>query len=360
MSTKNITYHDFVNKELILFSMADNLRSIPSVLDGLKPSQRKVLYTCLRRNLKKDMKVVELAGTVSGTTAYAYGETSMQQTIVALAQTFVGSNNVNLLEPSGNFGSRRMGGADAASPRYIYTRLSPFARRIFHQADDAILTYDEDDGKQIEPTNYVPIVPLLLLNGTDGIGTGWSTSIPNYNPEDVVDNLKRRMNGSSKEDMLPMTPWFRDFTGRVEDMGGERYKFSGIIRQTGENEVEITELPVRMWTQDFKDKLEEIIKAEKEPSWIKDYLEYNTPTTVHFIIKMEEKQMKIAIEKGLEERFKLTKSMATSNLVAFDSQGRIHKYENVLEIMEEFYHVRLKAYEKRKVFSPSIATNQRR
>ncbi|KIW07682.1 uncharacterized protein PV09_01622 [Verruconis gallopava] len=350
MSPKEITYDDFINKELILFSMADNLRSIPSVVDGLKPTQRKVLYTCFRRNMKKDMKVVELAGIVSGSTAYAYGDVSMQQTIVGLAQNFVGSNNVNLLEPSGNFGSRRMGGADAASARYIYTRPSPFARRIFHPADDALLTYDEDDGKQIEPTTYVPVVPLILLNGASGIGTGWSTNIPNYSPQDIVDNLKRRMRGTSKEDMLPMNPWFRDFKGEVESAGPDKFKFKGIIQQTGDNEVEITELPVRMWTQDFKDRLEEVIKAEKEPSWIKDYLEYNTPTTVHFVIKLDDKQMKATLEKGLEDRFKLSTTMSTSNMVAFDSQGRIQRYETVLDIMEEFYHVRLKFYEKRRQY----------
>lgn len=349
MSAPKFTYDDFVNKELILFSIADNHRSIPSVVDGLKPSQRKVLYTCFRRNLKKDMKVVELAGSAMGLTNYSYGESSMQQTIVGLAQTFVGSNNINCLEPSGNFGSRRMGGQDAASPRYIYTRLSPFARKIFNQADEPLLKYHEDDGKTIEPCNYVPVVPLLLLNGADGIGTGWSTSIPNYKPEDIVENLKLRMAGSSKEDMKPMVPWFRGYSGGVEDIGQDRFKFTGIIRQTGENEVEITELPIRMWTQDFKDKLEEIIRGEKVTSFIKDYTEYNTPTKVHFIIKMEDKHMKVSIEKGLEETFKLTKTLATTNLVAFDAQGRLHKYETPLDIMEEFYNVRLKFYEKRKV-----------
>ncbi|KAF2432921.1 type II DNA topoisomerase [Tothia fuscella] len=347
MSAKNISYDDFVNKELILFSMADNLRSIPSVVDGLKPSQRKVLYTCFKKNLKKDMKVVELSGMVSGLTNYSYGETSLQQTIVGLAQDFVGSNNINCLEPSGNFGSRRMGGNDAASARYIYTRLSPFARRIFNPADEALLAYDEDDGKTIEPHNYVPVVPLLLLNGANGIGTGWSTSIPNYKPEDIVDNLRRRMNGA-KEDMLPMKPWFRSFNGTIEANGPDKWLSRGFIQQTGENEVEITELPIRMWTQDFKDKLEDIIKAEKTPSFIKDYTEYNTPTKVHFIIKMEDKQMAVALAKGLEEFFKLTTSMATSNLVAFDAQGRIHRYESVLDIMEEFYHVRLRFYDLRK------------
>jgi len=349
-SVEKITYTDFVNKELILFSMADNIRSIPSVVDGLKPGQRKVLYTCFKRNLRKDIKVVELAGHVSGMTAYQHGDMSLQQTIVGLAQTFVGSNNINVLEPSGNFGSRLQGGADCASARYIYTRLSPFARRIFHPADEPLLTYNEDDGRQIEPEVYVPVVPMILINGADGIGTGWSSSIPNYNPEDVVENLKRMMDG---EPLKPMQPWFRGFTGEVTALGPDRFKFSGIIKQTGDNEVEITELPIRMWTQDFKDRLEEIIKAEKVPSFIKDYKDYNTHTKVHFIIQMDEKHMKAALEEGLEEKFKLTKIISTTNLVAFDPEGRITKYNSVEDILKEFYQVRIKYYEKRKQYQLS-------
>lgn len=344
-----ITYDDFINKELILFSMADNMRSIPSVIDGFKPGQRKVLYTCFRRNLKKDVKVVELAGSVSGLTAYAYGDTSLQQTIVGLAQNFIGSNNINCLEPSGNFGSRLQGGQDAASARYIYTRLSPFARRIFHQTDEALLTYNIDDGKTIEPEVYIPIVPMILINGADGIGTGWSTSIPNYKPEDVIENLKRRMDSDSKQSMLPMTPWFRGWTGETEQTRDDQFKFNGRIDATGDAEVEITELPIRVWTQDFKDKLEDIIKAEKVPSFIKDYTEYNTPAKVHFIVKMEEKKFK-ENENKLDDLFKLSKTMATSNLVAFDHQGRIHKYASPLDIMEEFYLVRLQMYQKRKAY----------
>ncbi|KAH2722174.1 DNA topoisomerase 2 [Aspergillus fumigatus] len=346
-SVDKITYTDFINKELILFSMADNQRSIPSVVDGLKPGQRKVLYTCFRRNLRKDMKVVELAGHVSGMTAYQHGDASLQQTIVGLAQTFVGSNNINCLEPSGNFGSRLQGGQDCASARYIYTRLSPFARRVFHAADDPLLTYNEDDGKKIEPEVYVPVVPMILINGADGIGTGWSSSIPNYNPEDIVDNLKRLMDG---QPVKPMQPWFRGFTGEVTALGGDRFKFSGIIKETGDKEVEITELPIRTWTQDFKDKLEEIIKAEKTPSFIKDYKDYNTHTKVHFVIQMDEKNLQSAREEGLEEKFKLSKTIATTNLVAFDPEGRITKYASVDEILKEFYAVRLKFYERRKQY----------
>jgi DNA topoisomerase II len=345
-STKKITYTDFVNRELILFSMADNIRSIPSVVDGFKPGQRKILWTAFKRNIKKDVKVIELAGQVMGMTSYAHGEASLQQTIVGLAQTFVGSNNVNCLEPSGNFGSRLMGGSDAASARYIYTRLSPFARKLFHPADEPLLTYNTDDDRKMEPEVYCPVVPMILINGADGIGTGWSTSIPNYSPEDIVANLKRRMDG---EEMLPMQPWFRDFKGEVTAIGPDRYKFSGIVKQTGDLEVEISELPIRTWTQDFKDKLEEVIKADKAPSYIKDYKDYNTHKDVNFVVTItDDKHMKSMLNEGLEERFKLTKSIATSNLVAFDTQQRIHKYANVEEIMDEYYQFRISLYAKRK------------
>lgn len=352
-SSKSITYDDFVNRELILFSMADNLRSIPSVIDGLKPGQRKVVYASLNRPVIKDTKVVELAGYVSELTAYQHGEQSLHQTIIGLAQDFVGSNNVNILEPSGNFGSRLAGGSDSASPRYIYTRLSPFARAIFSAKDDPNLEYNTDDDRRIEPKVYCPVVPLLLLNGADGIGTGWSTSIPNYKPQDVVENLKRRMGrleGQEEEgEFQTMIPWFRGWKGIIEPAGPDRYKCNGQITETGDNEVEVTELPIRVWTDDFKGRLEEIIKAEKTASFIKDYKEFNDHANVHFVIQMDEKHMKAALSEGLEEKFKLTKTIATSNLVAFDSNGRIRKYEKVEAILEEFYVHRLRMYTVQKV-----------
>jgi DNA topoisomerase II len=150
-----------------------------------------------------------------------------------------------------------------------------------------------------------------------------------------------------------MQPWFRGFSGEVTPLGPDRFKFSGIIKELGEKEIEITELPIRMWTQDFKDKLEEIIKAEKVPSFIKDYKDYNTHTKVHFVIQMEEKHMKAALSEGLEEKFKLSRTLGTTNLVAFDPEGRITKYQTVEDILKEFYSIRLKYYEKRKV-SPHL------
>jgi DNA topoisomerase II len=152
----NVRYSQFINKEFILFSRSDCERSIPHVMDGFKPSMRKVLYSCIKRKLKDEIKVSQLAGYIGEHSAYHHGEASLHSTIVGMAQFFVGSNNVNLLTPSGQFGTRRMGGKDSASPRYIFTMLENITRKIFHPDDDELLDYLTDDGMTIEPEFYMP------------------------------------------------------------------------------------------------------------------------------------------------------------------------------------------------------------
>ena len=214
-SSDSLDYSTFIDKELIHFSNADNVRSIPSAVDGLKPGQRKILFACFKRGksmIKNEIKVAQLAGYVAEHSAYHHGETSLAGTIVGMAQTFVGSNNIALLHPAGQFGTRLLGGKDAASPRYIFTKLPVLTRLIFHPADDALLEYQEDDGQAIEPKHYVPILPMVLVNGAEGIGTGWSSSVPNYNPREIVANLRRLM---ADEPQQPMHPWYRGYTGQV-------------------------------------------------------------------------------------------------------------------------------------------------
>lgn len=213
--TRNVTYQDFVNKELILFSNMDNERSIPSLVDGLKPGQRKVLFTCFKRNDKREVKVAQLAGSVAEHSAYHHGEASLMSTIINLAQNFVGSNNINLLLPIGQFGTRLQGGKDAASPRYIFTMLSPLARLIAPVLDDPILEYLYDDNQRIEPEYYIPVLPMVLVNGAEGIGTGWSTKIPNYNPRDIIANLRKMIAGGEPD---TLKPWFKNFRGSIDQV----------------------------------------------------------------------------------------------------------------------------------------------
>lgn len=342
-----IRMSDFINRELILFSMADNIRSIPCAVDGLKPGLRKIVFACFKRNLVKgEIKVAQLSGYIAEHSAYHHGEQSLQSSIVGLAQNFVGSNNVNLLEPRGQFGSRLQGGKDAASARYIFTRLSPLARKIFPKADDALLAYLNDDGQSIEPEWYIPILPLLLVNGGEGIGTGWSSFIPNYNPREICENLKRMM---SNEELLKMHPWYRGFKGTITEAGSDKYTVSGIIRKTNSTTLEITELPIRTWTQSYKEFLETLVNGtEKTPAFIKEYKEYHTDSSVHFIVTLSESNMAKAEEEGLDKKFKITTSISTSNMVCFDQEGRIRKFNSPEEIIKDFYHLRLQYYQKRK------------
>ncbi|GAA5954900.1 hypothetical protein JCM10213_000372 [Rhodosporidiobolus nylandii] len=337
---------DFINKELILFSMADNVRSIPSVVDGFKPGQRKVLFACFKRKLKAEIKVGQLSGYVSEHSAYHHGDVSLQGTIIGLAQDFVGSNNLNLLDPNGQFGTRLQGGKDAASARYIFTNVAQITRSVFHPADDDILDYLNDDGQSIEPSWYIPVLPMVLVNGSDGIGTGWSSFIPNFNPSDIVANLRRKLDG---EEMEPIHPWYRGFRGTIEKGDKEGYKCSGTIERIDDSTVEITELPIRSWTQNYKEMLESwVAGTEKQAAWVKDYKEYHTDTTVHFIVTLTDKG-KEAIEKdGLEKTFKVAGKLNTSNMVCFDPTGKIKKYATPEDIISEFYDVRLEYYHKRK------------
>ena len=345
-----VKYTDFINKELILFSQADNFRSIPHAYDGFKPSQRKVLFGCFLKNLKNEMKVAQLCGYIGEKSAYHHGEASLQGTIVNMAQDFTGSNNINLLTPSGQFGTRRMGGKDSASPRYIFTKLEKITRAIFHPDDDALLTYLHEDGESIEPEFYLPIIPMALVNGADGIGTGWSTSIPNYNPRDIIANIKRKLNC---EEIEKMHPYYFGFNGTIEENGSNGYLVSGKIDRLDDTTLHISELPVKVWTQDYKNFLEKMMTGDekkKGETEIKDFKENHTDTTVSFTVTAT-KEFIDRVEKdkeGLLGKFKLRSKISTSNMNVFDKYGRIIKFANPEALLDSFYRERLHYYSLRK------------
>lgn len=343
---KDLSYYDFVNKELIYYSRYDTERSIPNIMDGWKPGQRKVLYGCFKRNLKNECKVAQLVGYIAEHSAYHHGETSLQQTIINMAQTFVGSNNINFLEPCGQFGSRKEGGKDASAARYIFTRLAPCTRSIFNEFDDPILKYLNEEGQKIEPQYFIPIIPTILVNGCEGIGTGYSSSIPNYNYKDIIANIKRYIN---KEALIPMTPWYKDFKGRIEPNGKSGFETIGIIKKIDDETLEITELPIKKWTQDYKEFLEELLTDEKN-QLIYDYIDNSSHEDVCFTIKMEASKLKKAEEEGLEKVFKLKTTLSTTNMTLFDPKLKLQRYSSELDILKDFCFYRLQAYKDRKEY----------
>lgn len=362
-----VSYTSFVNKELIHFSNADNLRSLPSVIDGFKPSQRKVLFGCLKRGLRSEVKVAQLAGYVSEHAAYHHGEASLCGTIVGMAQNFVGSNNINLLVPNGQFGSRLMGGKDSASPRYIFTYLEGITDKIFRKEDAGILKHLDDDGMTIEPENYLPVMPLLLVNGCVGIGTGFSTDIPPFNPKDILRVLRERLNSRlSSLRLIGLTPWWQGFKGEVEAAGDGVWTTRGKYTiDSATKTMTITELPVGVWTKDYKAFLDEMCtvdKGERTKSMdyafgddgtplLKSFDDLYTDEEVKFVLYFDQdgfEDMK-AHPDDFEKRFRLSSVWRTTNMVAFDAESKITKYTSVGHILESFYVPRLTAYEARRL-----------
>lgn len=346
---------DFINTEMIKFSIDDCKRSLPNVLDGFKESHRKILYSCILKGLKyssQTLKVAQLAGYVAEKSNYHHGEQNLFDTITKMANEFPGSNNIPLLFRNGQFGSRISLGKDAANARYIFTKLDMLSRLIFRQEDDILLDRIEDDGDIIEPKFYVPIIPMILVNGiTAGIGTGWSCSVPCYNPLDLINCIKIwiQRDGDvleiSEEKIIfsyfpEITPWYRDFDGRIEKVSDNKFKTYGkISKEKGKTIVE--EIPIGMSI----DKFSEIINNLLEEKTIKSVKNYSTKKKVKYIIT--------ECPNGIscnEENLKLFSYIFTSNMVMFDENQMLKKFNSVDEIICYFCTIRLKYYAKRKLF----------
>jgi DNA topoisomerase-2 len=264
-------------------------------------------------------------------------------TVIGMAQDFVGSNNINMLVPSGQFGTRLAGGADAASPRYIFTQLAPIARCLFPEVDDALLTHKEDDGQMIEPEFYCPVIPLLLVNGSQGIGTGWSTFVPPHNPIDVLNYIRAKLDGA--EEMPPIRPFARGFKGKIEDLSdGTGYVTRGKASRVSNKSVTIGELPLRCWTNSYK---EQLLKM-RDNGDISSFVENHTTSEVSFTVQLQAAKLTRMIRTGLEKAFKLETNLRITNMHAFDENYEMRKFDSAESIADAFFPLRLALYHDRK------------
>jgi DNA topoisomerase-2 len=410
-TSKNlIPYEDFINKELIHFSKYDCDRSIPNLMDGLKISLRKILFSAFKKRLTSEIKVAQFSGYVSEQSCYHHGEESLNKAIVGMAQNFVGSNNINLLFPSGQFGSRLQGGQDSASPRYIFTRLEKITRLIFPEQDDAILKYLNDDGTLVEPQFYVPIIPMILVNGSKGIGTGFSTDIMCYNPVTIIHYLKNKLQGCNTNS-IEFIPYYEGFTGEISKISDEKFMFKGKYEILSEDKIRVTELPVGYWTEDFKELLDKLQnesenkkskskenvgetkkgkgkskvpidnvsdsdndtdsnindavdekdkkkkKVKKTPPVIKEVFENCTDSTIDFTITFSKGTLSKLLEtkydngiNGVEKLLKLSTTNSITNMNLFNADDKLFKYDSVEEIIDDYYDIRLEHYDDRKEF----------
>jgi DNA topoisomerase II len=361
-SLPTIAYEDFINKELIHFSKYDCERSIPNVMDGLKISLRKILFAGFKKNLTSEIKVAQFTGYVSEHSGYHHGEASLNGAIVGMAQNFVGSNNINLFLPNGQFGTRLRGGKDSASERYIYTLLSPITRKLFPNTDDNILNYLDDDGLSVEPTFYAPIIPMVLVNGTKGIGTGFSTEVLCYNPTEIIEYIRGRLMTGEFETTREFIPYYEGFNGSIANVSEGKFIVRGRHEVVGDDKVRITELPVGLWTDDFKEYLEKLTdttdkNGKKVTAIVKDYDDMSKDTTVDITVTMTRGTVKALSSKvldagtgctELEKTLKLYTTMSTTNMHLFDANDKLRKYTSPNDIIHDYFDTRMRLYVERK------------
>jgi DNA topoisomerase-2 len=374
-SKPEIPYEEFIDRGLIHFSIYDNERSIPNLMDGLKISLRKILFAAFKKGgLKTEIKVAQFSGYVSEHAAYHHGEASLNAAIVGMAQNFVGSNNINLFEPNGQFGTRCAGGSDSASERYIFTQLNKLTRLIYRQEDDAVLSYIDDDGQMVEPVYYAPAIPMILVNGSKGIGTGFSTDIMPHNPVQIIAYIRAMLTDA---DRPVIEPYFKGFKGTIKNIGGPAPAAKYLIKGTYEiadRKVRITELPIGTWTDDYKEFLEKLMEsppAEKDKGGtaaaagatapvLKEYTDMSTDAVVDITVTFHPayphtpKDLQAVIidadagTNKLEKLLGLFTTQSTTNMNLFDPREKLRKYANIYDIIEDYYTERLALYSKRK------------
>jgi DNA topoisomerase II len=358
---KNVDLPEFFHNEMRHFSIYDCARSIPNGVDGLKTSQRKILFAAFKRKLTSEIKVAQFSGYVSEHSAYHHGEASLNGAIINMAQNYVGSNNINILEPNGQFGTRLNGGDDSASERYIFTQLNPITRKIFPEADDAVLTYLDDDGTLVEPEYYVPIIPTALVNGISGIGTGFSCSIPSYDPKQLISYLRTKLTGAATA--AKFVPYYEGFKGAITPIDEHKFLVKGAYEVVGADKIRITELPVGTWTMPYTTFLESLVDGgtgkdgKKIPPSIKDFVSMCTEVAIDFTVvfpsgklaELEASRDENGIT-GIHKLLKLSTTISVTNMHLFNSERRLNKYAEIEDIISAFYDVRIGLYEKRKAF----------
>ncbi len=343
------TWTTFLKNDMSHYSAEDNVRSIPSAIDGLKESQRKVLYAFFARKGGAEVKVAQAMAFCAEATAYHHGEQSMGETIVGLAQDHVGTNNVALLAPNGQFGSRLFKPSTHAAFRYIFTQLDSVARCLYPEADDAVLTYRVDDGTKIEPTRYVPLIPTVLINGAHGIGSGFSTHVPSFRPEDVLDATLAWMAKARNEELsdasLSLVAWHRHFTGGVDEPSEGTFRTQGTFEVVHAKRVEIhiTELPVGKWTEDYKSMVRDTMMADGGTRFVTDLKDLSTEHAVHIVLYTTDELMPADVTAAT---LKLVATESTSNMHLFDAEGKLRKY-TVADVVHEHAVARLRTYNER-------------
>ena len=329
---------NFFNSDFVDYASYDNLRKIGSCIDGLKNASRKVIFTVLEKNIKEPIKVSQLANKVAEYAEYLHG--SLDGVVVNLGQDFAGTNNVPLLQKKGNFGTRFA--QEASAPRYIFTYGSKNLFTLFKKEDLKILKEQMFEGERIEPVFYVPTLPLILVNGSEGVSSGFAQKILPRNPKNIIKYLTNKIQGKrNNKDLLK--PFFKDFKGTVEQ--GEtsfQWLIKGKIERTNKNQITISEIPVGY---DLKTYIK-VLKTLEGNRVILDWDDLSDKE-FKFIVKMNSKDLDKLSEDEILDKLKLVKKV-TENLTCLNANNQIQEFQSSEEILDYYFKVKMEYLGKRK------------
>ena len=338
---QNKTVTEYLDQDYAMYGMytLEN-RAIPSVIDGFKPTARKIIFIAdkvWRTGSEKPLKIFQLGGRIASEAHYHHGDASLSGAIIGMAQSF--KNSLPLLEEIGQFGSIRS--PEAGAPRYISTKLTKNFRLLYK--DFELLENQVEEGNVIEPKFFLPIIPTVLLNGSSGIAVGFATNILNRNPLDLIDACVKVLDGKRVGKLLP---WLKDYNGPIEQVGtSNQYIMRGLYQITNTTTVTVSELPPSVTFQ----KYEAHLNSLQDRGIITSY-EDNSANGINYIIKFARATLTTLIEKDkLDQTLKMIET-ETENLTCLDERGKLLIFENIPQIVEYFTNFRLSFYSKRKAF----------
>lgn len=343
METRTLT--DYYENDVPAYASYDNLRKICGI-DGLKLSQRKIIYAAFKRCYNDWIKTDTMCAQTQIDTNYIHGSMNLESVICNLVANYVGANNYGLLTGNtGGFGSSRCANRPSAG-RYTRVKLSDISKKLFLEIDNNVLDKQFFEGQYIEPKFLMPIFPVMFLNGSNGMSTGFSNEIQPRNPYDIIEYIKKKLNGIDKPRMN-LLPWFKGHLGKVEwNEELQRNESFGLIIRNNMTSYSITEIPIGVSYEkyvEFLDKLE-------DNGIIQDYVDKCDPKTDKMLFEIRttrEFTRKHEDERKLYEAFHLIRSLSET-LCCIDENNRVQEFNSIQEILDKFISLRLKFYQKRK------------
>ena len=337
MQDRSIT--SFIDTEIKAYSISViESRAIPSIIDGMKPVQRKIIYTA-DKMAKTYVKTAALVGSTINIGGYYMGDASIEAAIGKMTQSFTGANNVPLLEGEGAFGSRLVPEGIAAS-RYTKTKISGNFYKLF--GDTQLLNYEEQDGEYFEPKYYHPVIPTVLLNKVSGIAVGFACEIQPYKLRDIINNMKAILSGKKPKKILP---FYDGFTGTISEDATGDIIMTGVWKQVDSTHIEISEIPVGI----SREKYVEFLMKLEEMEIINDFTDYSKKE-FKFVVELPKGELKKLInENKIPEVFRLSCRL-TQNLNLISEDKKLLQFTDPNEIISYFIDFRMSLLSKKKSY----------